>query len=97
MFGITTENTSDAAGNWIGSWSQQFAEHEVLCTKTHYGTQGCHSGAPPAMVGILCVGEVGAGPGGPEGETFEEDVGAPKHLARWAPGLSSALTFSLSQ
>lgn len=33
------EHTSDAAGNWIGFWLQQFAEHEVLCSKAHYSSK----------------------------------------------------------
>lgn len=56
----STEHTSDAAGNWIGSRSQQFAEHGVLCTKTHYGTQGCHSGTRPAVVGVVGIRAEGA-------------------------------------
>jgi hypothetical protein len=48
-----TEHTSEVAGNWIGSWSQQFAEHRVLYAKIHYGTWGCHSGTLRAMLQVL--------------------------------------------
>ena len=67
MLGSTAEHTSDAAGNWIGSRSQQFAEHGVLWAKTRYGTRGCHSGTLPATVAMLCIREEGAWMEGPEG------------------------------
>lgn len=66
LLGSPAEHTSDASGNWIGSWSQQFAEHRVLHTKTHYGTWGCHLGTVPASLCVLCTREEGAGLGGLE-------------------------------
>lgn len=67
LLGSAAEHTSDAAGNRRGSRLQQFAEHGVLRTETHYHTWGCHSGTPPAAAGVPRIGECGVGVGGCRG------------------------------